>query len=361
MCEREVKKMINETPLVSVGIPTYNRAVFLKHSVESVLNQDYPNLRILISDNASTDQTQEVCKQLCDRDARITYIRQPINKGGNENFKQVFLNSSGDFFMWLGDDDWIEPSYITQCMNILIENSDYSLCCGKARYFLPDGRFIYDGIQVNLFQDSPKDRIRGYYSYVTDNGTFYGIMRHSQLSQLYFRNTMGIDWFFIASIAFMGKIKTLENTIVNRIHSSHESSNSKEAFITIASNYGLPKFQGEYPYLSIAISAFNEIAWFSPIYDSLTITERILLANDVQKLICQRYKISIDDNLLLLLTCLDRYLKDSSNQLAYIEIEKVRRYILNSSLKQTSEQLLYYYHNDFNSNPKPLEIFNLQK
>ena len=97
------------TPKVSIGIPTFNRADLLRRSIESALGQDYPNIEVLVSDNASTDETPAICQGLGDR---IKYFRQSINLGPLTNFSKVLEMASGEFFMWLGDDDWIDASYV---------------------------------------------------------------------------------------------------------------------------------------------------------------------------------------------------------------------------------------------------------
>src|SRR5229473_2324672 len=106
---------MNSAPLVTIGLPTYNRASELKRAVESVLAQDYSNLELVISDNASTDDTQLVCERFCAQDNRIRYIRQPTNRGAAANFHEVLQRAGGEFFMWLGDDDWLDSSYVAQC------------------------------------------------------------------------------------------------------------------------------------------------------------------------------------------------------------------------------------------------------
>src|SRR5258708_1392159 len=118
--------MDNE-PLVSVGLPTYNRAADLSRAIASVLAQDYTNLELILSDNASPDDTQEVCEEFRSRDGRLTYLRQPINRGARPNFLEVLAHSQGEFFMWMGDDDWLDRSYISECIRKLIDHPDYSL------------------------------------------------------------------------------------------------------------------------------------------------------------------------------------------------------------------------------------------
>jgi glycosyltransferase involved in cell wall biosynthesis len=86
-------------PLVSVGLPTFNRALSLGCAIQSVLSQDYPNLELIISDNASTDSTQLICVDFSKRDGRVRYIRQPTNQGAGANFRTVLTEASGQYFM----------------------------------------------------------------------------------------------------------------------------------------------------------------------------------------------------------------------------------------------------------------------
>jgi|GEM_PF-6289191 len=91
--------------LYSVGIPTFNRLAFLKQSLASALAQQVDDLEVLISDNASTDGTEEWCRSLSD--PRIKYIRSPENRGPAWNFANCLCNSTGVYFSWLQDDDII--------------------------------------------------------------------------------------------------------------------------------------------------------------------------------------------------------------------------------------------------------------
>src|ERR1035437_9224723 len=106
-------------PLVTIGIPTYNRAEMLRRSIDSALSQDYLMIEVIVSDNASTDETQEVCKEFSKKDGRVKYIKQSSNIGAVANFADVLERASGEYFMWLGDDDWIDASYVSHCVSIL--------------------------------------------------------------------------------------------------------------------------------------------------------------------------------------------------------------------------------------------------
>lgn len=101
--------------LVTIAIPTYNRARnFLKQSIECALSQSYENLQIIISDNASSDNTPSLVKGY--RDKRIRYFRHDFNIGANNNFNFCLRNACGIYFLLLQDDDLIDPDFIKTCM-----------------------------------------------------------------------------------------------------------------------------------------------------------------------------------------------------------------------------------------------------
>jgi len=102
-------------PLVSIAIPTYNRAnVFLKQAIHAALEQIYPNIEIIVSNNHSTDNTEEVVKSFAD--PRIRYFRQPTNIGYMKNYDFCLEQARGEYFSLLPDDDLIDKDFIDVCM-----------------------------------------------------------------------------------------------------------------------------------------------------------------------------------------------------------------------------------------------------
>src|SRR5882757_11007964 len=99
-------------PLVSIGIPTYNGAKRIVSTITSILNQRYPNLEVIISDNCSSDNTEEVCSDLCKKNKSLHYFRQKENIGIIPNYKFVLRKASGEFYMWVADDDTLEPGIL---------------------------------------------------------------------------------------------------------------------------------------------------------------------------------------------------------------------------------------------------------
>jgi len=261
-------------PLVSVGIPTYNRLKTLVHAIKSVLMQEYEGtLEIIITDNASTDKTEEYCRTLSAKDNRIRYFRQPHNMGPLANFQTSIENAQGEFFMWLADDDWIEsPNYIQCCSEALLARPDYTRVCGKIRYSNEGGVQFY-APKFDVTQDSPARRVCSYYSQVNDNGIYYGLTRTKDLQRVRFKNTVGSDWLFVAGIAFLGKILTIEDVCLARDYRP-----SADGFGHIGRVFKLSKFEVQHPYTSIAMSVFKDIAWESDVYSTLSLVSRYYLA-----------------------------------------------------------------------------------
>lgn len=110
-------------PLVTVGIPTYNRPDSLKIALECILNQSYNNLEIIVSDNASNgDNVKKELEYYKSKDARISYIIQTENIGVVANFLFVLAQAKGTYFMWMADDDFKDKNFISDCVHLLNNN-----------------------------------------------------------------------------------------------------------------------------------------------------------------------------------------------------------------------------------------------
>ena len=272
---------MNKPTLVSIGLPTYNRAVDLKRAIDSALSQDYANFELIISDNASTDGTQILCEEFCRQDTRVRYIRQPHNKGPGENFRSVRLEARGEFFMWLADDDWLDPSYISRCLEVLIEQPDYSLACGRGKYF-KDGAFSFDEVDINLLENSGAERVLSFYRQVGMNGLFYGLMRRKAI-ELPTRWAMGGDWILVAHLAFEGKVVTLPEVSINR-----SLIGASQDIKRLARFAGLTGFMANNPHLWLGIAILKDIN-SSPVFDSMGRLARLNLGARSGMAVVSRY------------------------------------------------------------------------
>lgn len=126
----------------------YNAARYLREALDSLLGQDYQNLELIVSDNASDDATEEICSDYVKRDARVRYYRNAQNMGSVWNFNRVFELARGDYFMWSAHDDLRDPGYVSACVAALQSRPDAVLCCTGIRFIDEDGHAIQERPEV---------------------------------------------------------------------------------------------------------------------------------------------------------------------------------------------------------------------
>ena len=249
-----------DSPLVTIGIPTYNRADWLDRAIASALAQDYAHLEVVISDNASTDRSAEICEYWRVADRRVRSYRQSSNLGPSANFAFVLQQASGTWFMWLGDDDWIDSNYVSQCLKAAWRDQDVALVGGRARYYNA-GVCIAQGQAMDLTQSEWWRRVIAYFWRVRDNGIFYGLARTEDQRRSTIRNVMGGDWLHIAALGARGQVLTIETTTVHR-----EVGGATTSYRNIARSLSLHPLIGRFPFTAIAIQAFADVAWRHPGY-----------------------------------------------------------------------------------------------
>lgn len=130
---------MNDYPKVSICIPTYNRCDYLKKTIESALAQDYLNLEVIVSDNASTDNTLEEVKQF-GSDQRFSYHRNQVNVGMVANWRTLLYELvSGDWFIVLSDDDYlVDPAYVSKAINLSRKDYGINLVYANGYIFYTD-------------------------------------------------------------------------------------------------------------------------------------------------------------------------------------------------------------------------------
>lgn len=274
-----------ELPLVSIGVPTYNRAAGLRRALDSARAQDYPRLEIVVSDNASSDETRRVCEEAAAADPRVRYVRQPENVGAIRNFAEVLRRSSGEFFMWLADDDWLHPSYVSACAQALARDPDLALVCGRAEYWL-DGRRVFDGCAITLLQERPVDRVVGYYRQVGENGTFYGLIRREMMDGAELGPLMGSDWMFVAALAARGKVLTLDSVPLYRSYSGMSVDLHR-----LARNFGVPAPWRDHPHLVVAANVFRDLSRAGAAFSAMPKRTRVAAASRAASSILYRFTV----------------------------------------------------------------------
>lgn len=274
-------------PSVGIGVPTYNRLALLRSTVALILAQDYPNIRLVISDNASADATQEFCRALAQRDPRVTYFRQPTNTGPTFNYQTVARLAVGDYYLNWADDNAMDPGYVSQCVKALEAEPSLVVACGRP--VLRRGDVVTrEAARMNVCDDDPRERVVHYFRTVEENVGFLGVMRRSTLESVEpAPNVLAGDWRFMSSIAFRGKIRTLDSVAV--LMTEGDTSRSLRHTARVL---GLAWYVGAFPITTIALGALRDIGWRSPVYAPLGRVGRLWLGLRVAWVVLHRHKIS---------------------------------------------------------------------
>lgn len=125
-------------PLVTIGLPVYNEARFVDAALASLRRQDYSNLEIVVSDNASTDLTVEICERHAAKDPRIRIERAASNRGATANFQRALDLARGRYFMWAAGHDLWTPNLVSECVAQLQANPGACLAFASCRWIGPD-------------------------------------------------------------------------------------------------------------------------------------------------------------------------------------------------------------------------------
>jgi glycosyltransferase involved in cell wall biosynthesis len=137
----DMKQKKLNCPLVTIAIPTYNRAdAYLREAIQSAINQTYPNLEIIISDNCSSDDTELIVESF--NDPRIQYYRHDENIGANNNFNFCLKKATGVFFLLLHDDDLIDEGFVKKCIDVAKNRLDIGIIRTGTRVINSDGNIL---------------------------------------------------------------------------------------------------------------------------------------------------------------------------------------------------------------------------
>src|SRR5688572_28453549 len=103
-------------PRVSIGMPVYNAQSWVAESIESILRQTFADFELIISDNASTDRTYEICAGFARSDPRVRLSRHVLNVGAIRNYRAVLASAHGEYFKWASSNDLFAPSFVAKCV-----------------------------------------------------------------------------------------------------------------------------------------------------------------------------------------------------------------------------------------------------
>lgn len=212
--------MVTADPVVSIGVPVRNGEDSVAAAVESALSQTYGNIQLVISDNASTDATEDVCRSLARQYPQVRYHRQAENVGLLNNFIAVMKLAEGELFCWLGDDDEFEPTFLERSVELLVQDPSLSLATTGVSWVGPDGgRTVrpYDGAAMR----SPNrvERFLAMLEMLNQDAAIdplASVMRREVVTRIDRRNTMREDQVYATKLALAGPWAHAPEVLISR-------------------------------------------------------------------------------------------------------------------------------------------------
>ena len=224
-------------PTVSIGLPVYNGENFLADALESLVSQTYSDFEIIVSDNASTDATEEIARRYMADDERIRYYRNDHNLGANPNYNRTFALARGEYFRWHAHDDRCDAKYLELCVDLLERDPSVSLVHSRTAYIdrngdplipLRNGFLDPDGFIERLVQDDdavpmlaspyPHVRLDAVANRLTVFFDIFGLARTADVRQtMLLPNYYGADKVFLAEMALKGRLVRLDDELFARL------------------------------------------------------------------------------------------------------------------------------------------------
>ena len=221
-------------PRVSIGVPVYNGANYLAETLDSILAQTFTDFELIISDNASADRTEAICREYAANDHRIRYVRNPTNLGAARNYNQVFELARGEYFKWNGHDDPLAPVFLERCVEVLDRDPGVVLCFARNRAIDEHGaEHDVGALTARTFApkpqlESPEPHVRFFHTVVADHpqGAIFGLIRRSVLAQTPLIGGYRMsDLTLLGELALRGRFHQVAEVLQDRRFHAHQGRN----------------------------------------------------------------------------------------------------------------------------------------
>jgi glycosyltransferase involved in cell wall biosynthesis len=223
-----------QTPLVTVGIPTYNRPKGLERTLQCILGQTYRNIRVIISDNCSTDrEVLPLLQQYAAQDNRVSYTVQETNRSIVPNFQYLLDHATGDYFMWAADDDHWDANFIETCVQAMETRPDVIVCIPDLQLTFEDGSARKAKLNRSFLQQNLFSRSFHFTRSSAENRYFFcGLYRTRLVKNIPFDNSWGGDHLFIYEALTKGKFLYIkgQSNFITFVGSSRGMESVRKAF-----------------------------------------------------------------------------------------------------------------------------------
>lgn len=199
-------------PLVTIGIPLFNEALYVRRTLNSALNQTYRNIEIIVSDNSSSDSTYDILTSEFKDVENMRIYRQPKNIGPNANFEFVMHQANGEFFMWLGGHDSIHEEYIAEAVQKHATNPESSLVYFNHQYVDSEFQMMETPVSGDIasVSESADERALKVFSNLYYCTQIHGLWRTKFRNVVKFTYNFGPDHLVLFILAIQGPILEID-------------------------------------------------------------------------------------------------------------------------------------------------------
>ena len=222
-------------PDITIGVPVYNGERYLEKALRSVLDQTGVDLELIISDNASTDRTPDICRAFAASDRRVRYLQSESNQGAAVNYNRLVGLARAEYFKWAAHDDVLEPTFLRDCVWALERDERAVLSFPYAVVIDEEGAAVGPEImdEVVVRADTPHERLREYLASSWENPrctAILGVMRTGTLRRTrLIGRYLSADRILLAELAMQGRFVRVPGVLLKRRR--HEES-SMRAHVT---------------------------------------------------------------------------------------------------------------------------------
>ncbi len=214
-----------DRPRLSIGLPVYNGERYLPAALAGLLSQDFTDFELIISDNASTDRTEDMCRAFAATDSRIRYHRNQSNLGAAANYNNTVRMARGELFKWAAHDDVCLPGYLSACVERLNDDDAIVLCHTLSLAIDNTGRQVGrydrepDAMMSSCWQRFAKMMLTPHYCIPV-----FGVVRLAILEQTpRHGDWVGADRNLLAELALHGRIALVDRELFQRRHHAESS------------------------------------------------------------------------------------------------------------------------------------------
>jgi glycosyltransferase involved in cell wall biosynthesis len=223
---------MGSAPALTIGMPVYNGATYVADAIKSILEQSFRDFELIISDNASTDDTESICRAFAARDTRVTYRRNMQNVGLSANNNLLVPLARGRLFKWAPCDDILRPGYLERCVAVLEADPNVVLVYPGTQFVDSTGAPLdITDPGWHLISDDPSERLL--FAILADHymNAVLGVIRTDALRRTrLLPRYAGGDYRLIAELSLLGTfVEVPEQLYERRIHGGSSAGNVQDS------------------------------------------------------------------------------------------------------------------------------------